>query len=206
MEDLKKIIAKNIQSLRKEAGITQIELAERLNYSDKAVSKWERGDSLPDITVLKHIADMFGVTVDYLLNEEHDLPELSVATKKLIRKNRTIITLLATALVWLVATAAFVILGLLPYKTPMTWMSFVVAIPVSCIVLLVFNSIWGRNKFNYLIISVFIWSTLFTLFMTLNIKNVYLLFILGIPSQLIIILWSRLELGKRIKKKSQENK
>lgn len=200
MEDLKKCIAKNIQSLRKETGLTQSQLAERLNYSDKAVSKWERGDSVPDIAVLKQIADMFGVTVDYLLNEEHDLPELSQATKKLIRKNRFIITLLATALVWFVATAAFVILGLLPHPIKMTWMCFVIAIPVSCIVMLVFNTIWGRHKFNYLIISVLIWSTLFTLFMSLQIKNVYLLFILGIPSQLIVVLWSKLELGKKIKK------
>lgn len=200
MDNLKKCIAKNIQSLRKEAGLTQSQLAERLNYSDKAVSKWERGDSVPDIAVLKQLADMFGVTVDYLLNEEHDLPELSQATKKLIRKNRFIITLLAIALVWFVATAAFVILGLLPQPVNMTWMSFVIAIPVSCIVMLVFNTIWGRHKFNYLIISVLIWSTLFTLFMTLQIKNVYLLFILGIPSQLIVVLWSKLELGKKIKK------
>lgn len=200
MEDLKKIIAKNIQSLRKAAGVTQIELAERLNYSDKAVSKWERGDSMPDITVLKQLADMFGVTVDYLLNDEHDLPELSASTKKMIRKNRLIITLLATALVWFVATAAFVILGLLPYSLPKTWMSFVVAVPVSCIVIIVFNSIWGRPKLNFLWISVLIWSTLLTLFFLLNIKNVYLIFILGIPSQVLVILWSRLEIGKKIKK------
>lgn len=200
MEDLKKIIAKNIQSLRKAAGVTQIELAERLNYSDKAVSKWERGDSVPDITVLKQLADMFGVTVDYLLNEEHDLPELSASTKRMIRKNRFIITLLATALVWFVATAAFVILGLLPYPLPKTWMSFVVAVPVSSIVIIVFNSIWGRPKFNFLWISVLIWSTLLTLFLLLEIKKVYLIFILGIPSQVLVILWSRLEIGKKIKK------
>ena len=55
MEDIKKIISKNIQTLRKDADLTQSELAERLNYSDKAVSKWERGESVPDIVVLKQI-------------------------------------------------------------------------------------------------------------------------------------------------------
>ena len=60
MEDIKPIIAKNITALRQGAKLTQIELAERLNYSDKAVSKWERAESIPDITVLKTIADMFG--------------------------------------------------------------------------------------------------------------------------------------------------
>ena len=71
MEDLKSIIAENITALRKGSSMTQIELAEKLNYSDKAISKWERGESVPDITVLKAIADMFGVTVDYLLVREH---------------------------------------------------------------------------------------------------------------------------------------
>ena len=61
MEELREIIAKNISDLRKKSGLTQIELAEKLNYSDKAVSKWERGDSVPDVGVLKQIADLFGV-------------------------------------------------------------------------------------------------------------------------------------------------
>ena len=72
MQDLKFIIAKNIQKLRQEKGMTQLELAEKLNYSDKTVSKWERGESLPDIVVLKSVADIFQVTLDYLVEEEHD--------------------------------------------------------------------------------------------------------------------------------------
>ena len=74
MADMRLIIAKNLIDLRKSQGMTQLELAERLNYSDKAVSKWERGESLPDITVIKTIADLFGVTVDYLITEEHEVP------------------------------------------------------------------------------------------------------------------------------------
>ena len=71
MESLKTVIAKNIVSLRKANHLTQTELADKLNYSDKAVSKWERGDSLPDVIVLKQIADLFGVTLDYLVQSEH---------------------------------------------------------------------------------------------------------------------------------------
>ena len=70
MSDIKAIIAKNITALRQNHKMTQIELAEKLNYSDKAVSKWERGESVPDISVLKQIADLFGVTVDYLLGRQ----------------------------------------------------------------------------------------------------------------------------------------
>lgn len=55
--------------------MTQSDLADKLNYSDKAVSKWERAESIPDIAVLKEIADLFDVTLDYLVNEEHNEPE-----------------------------------------------------------------------------------------------------------------------------------
>ena len=61
MSDIKSIVAKNISELRQKRSMTQLELAEQLNYSDKAVSKWERGDSLPDISVLCDIAALFSV-------------------------------------------------------------------------------------------------------------------------------------------------
>ena len=72
MVDLKPVIAQNITALRQSHKMTQIELAEKLNYSDKAVSKWERGESIPDVIVLKTIADLFGVSLDYLLEEDHE--------------------------------------------------------------------------------------------------------------------------------------
>lgn len=199
MEDLKITIAKNIQTLRKNMGLTQIGLAERLNYSDKAVSKWERGESLPDIAVIKELADLFGVSVDYLLSDSHDLPEMALSTKKMIRKNRLIITLLATAMVWLVATIAFVVLGILLPDLKNTWLAYVVAVPVSCIVLLVFNSIWGRAKYTFIIISVFIWSVLTTLYLVLNIANIWLIFVVGIPAQIIVVLCSQFHLVRKKK-------
>ena len=83
MEDIKSIVAKNLSDLRQRNGMTQLELAERLNYSDKTISKWERAESSPDIAVLVEIADLFGVTVDYLVTVEHaeDVP-LASATEK----------------------------------------------------------------------------------------------------------------------------
>ena len=61
-ERLKKNIAKNLSSLRKSAGLTQAELGEKLTYSDKSISKWERGDGLPDLLVLDKLAELYGVT------------------------------------------------------------------------------------------------------------------------------------------------
>ena len=107
MEDLKSNIAKNITELRTREKLTQAELAEKLNYSDKAISKWERGESLPDVTVLKQIADMFGVTVDWLLCDNTDSPRTQ-SNRKI--KNHNTITVLSFIGVWCLATLIFALL------------------------------------------------------------------------------------------------
>ena len=71
MDELKLIFASNLIRLRTAAGMTQAELGEQLNYSDKSISKWERGESIPDVAMLKAVADLFSVPVDYLLEREH---------------------------------------------------------------------------------------------------------------------------------------
>lgn len=195
MDDLRYIIARNIVDLRKHHSITQAELAERLNYSDKAISKWERGESLPDIVVLKQVADLFEVEVDYLLTEDHTEYQTQ---KKLISKRRRInhimITLIAIVLVIGVALFAFINMSLIA-DIHRKWIVFVAAIPVICIVWLVFNSIWFDKKVNYLIISGLMWSTLATIFFIAMgyLQMAWLIFLLGIPGQVIIILWSRIK-------------
>ena len=69
MKDIKPIVAANLATLRKENGLTQAELAEKLNYSDKAVSRWEHGDTLPDINVLMQLCEFYGITLNTLVNE-----------------------------------------------------------------------------------------------------------------------------------------
>ena len=192
MQDLKPIIAQNIAELRKAASMTQIELATRLNYSDKAVSKWERGESIPDVAVLKEIADLFGVKVDYLLCEDHSTVQPEERTPQQKRSHK-IISLLSLSLVWLVATLVFVILRItLPDMTGL-WLVFLYALPVTAIVALVFNTMWGVVRRNYLIISVLVWSILASVYLSAPIPMMWLLFLLGVPAQLIIILWSRLK-------------
>ena len=197
MDDLKNIIAGNIIELRKTANITQAELATKLNYTDKAVSKWERGESLPDISVLKDISDIFGVTVDYLLSDEHiDKVEMKSRADKRRNKNHLIITLLSAALVWLIATALYVVFELIPNVDGMWWMAYVYAVPVTCIVLIVFNSLWGRRYTNFALISILVWSILVCLYLTFLTYNISLIFIIGIPAQIIVILWANLKPNK----------
>lgn len=191
MQDLKPIIAKNIADLRRAASMTQIELATRLNYSDKAVSKWERGESIPDVAVLKEIADLFSVKVDYLLTEDHSTaaPE-ELSPKK--RRDHTVISLLSVSLVWLVATFVFVCMRIALPEMHSLWLAFVYALPVTAIVTLVFNSMWGQPRRNYWIITALVWSALLSVYLSYPVGMMWLIFLLGIPAQIIIVLWSRL--------------
>ncbi|MGN0989159.1 MAG: helix-turn-helix domain-containing protein [Eubacteriales bacterium] len=189
MDEQKNPIAENISSLRLAAGYTQADLAEMLGYTDKAVSKWERAESVPDVFVLKKIADLFGVTVDYMLTT-HNTAEVAAPKKK--KHNQLIITLLSVALVWFLATFAYVVGCIVPASMPGMWLAFVAAVPVSCILLIIFNSIWGKKKYNFIFISGLVWSTLAFVYLLLLDHNYWLIFMIGIPAQAIILLWSRL--------------
>jgi len=192
MEDIKQTIADNITELRKGMHLTQAELAEKMGYTDKAISKWERAESIPDIVTLKEFADLSGVTLDYLVEKEH--VENRVALSKQARSNRMVISLLAAAAVWLIATLLFVYLKI--FGVADVWKVFAGAVPVTMIVLLVFNSIWGNTKLNYVIISILVWSTLaFTYFMLMQ-YNLFLIFLIGVPIQVMVILWSRIRTYK----------
>ncbi len=200
MEDIKPILAANIAALRTAQGMTQAEFAEKLNYSDKAVSKWERGESLPDITILYQISQLFGVTLDYLVQPEHeappvpDLPLPDEADRLRRWRNRVIITSISILAVWMVATLVYVILSVVPYQATLHWLAFVYAVPASAIVWLVFNSIWFQRHRNYLIISILMWSLLCALCATLLPVHVEALplLLLGIPGQIVILMCSRL--------------
>ncbi len=200
MEELRSTIAKNISSLRQASGMTQAELAQKLNYSDKAVSKWERAESIPDVSVLRDIAVLFGVTVDYLLTQDHvtALPETSLP-QELNTRNHSFITAMSIVLVWLVATFLFVLIELLPYPATTHWMVFIYSVPISLVVWLVFNSIWFNARRNFLIISLLMWATLASIHISfLPFKyNIWLIFVTGIPGQIIILLWSKIRYIKR---------
>lgn len=207
MNDLKPIIAKNIIELRTAAGMTQIELAEKLNYTDKAVSKWERGESVPDVSVLLRIAELFDVTLDYLVHPHERKRTISeLATEKV--RNRGLITGIGIVLVWLVATALYVSTDIASVPYIYRWLVFVWAVPVSAVVWLILNSIWFNKKINYIIISLLVWSALASVYLTLlvygiDVFNIWVLFILGIPAQIIILLWSGIK-RRKAEKQNEE--
>lgn len=201
-DNLKTVIAANISDLRRAHNMTQLDLAEKLNYTDKAISKWERGESLPDVLVLKNIADLFEVTVDYLLEADHPAPVAEqekareAARKQQSIRTRGFVTGMSILLVWLVATVLFMIANMANPNTIAYGLIFVYAVPASMILWLVMNSIWFNRRRNYLIISLLTWSVLISVFLTVLLAadyNAWLIFLLGIPGQAIIVMWSRLK-------------
>ena len=202
-EKLKKQIGANIASYRKRMGLTQAGLAEKLNYSDKAVSKWERGESVPDVLTLSQMAELFDITVNELVEDPDVLPAnrgpiekamANVVEKHLKRKaDKKIILGLSTVLVWFVALLIFVVLSSL--EVGKSWLAFIYAIPSNAVVLLSLRSAWRDFRWNRGLISTIMWGSLASVFVSLLVlmgENVWRIFLLGIPGQTAILLWFRL--------------
>lgn len=198
MEELEKVVAKNLAYYRTKAKMTQFELAEKLNYSDKSISKWERGAGLPDVATLKTLADMYNIKVDdFFVTGEHDesLPPVEMRSNR--NTKHLLITLLSAGLVWLVATMVFVVL--VWFKVPRAWLSFIVAIPVMNIVLIVLSRIWSKLYVVGIFVSALIWTLATTLAVFLG-KTAYYIFYICIPLQVMAVIWFVLRYKMRGKK------
>ena len=182
MEELKNIIAENLIELRKANKLTQLELAEKLNYSDKAISKWERGESLPDILILKQLADMYGVDVDYILTHHSEDVKAKYRMPRPELNNKLIITLLGCLFIWILATILFVNSKIL--FDCYYWRIWIWALPLSSIVLIVFSSVWGKKWMILSSVSVFVWTLILSIYLQFLQYNIWSLFLLGIPAQL----------------------
>ena len=231
MDDWKQIVAGNLSACRRQHGLTQLQLAELLHYSDKAVSKWERGESMPDLAVMKQLADFYGMSIDdFLLTPEQRAEKTSASSAgtdapvpepdsepdaepdtgsetdpaqepqmqtdpRQKKRNRLIIAGMAAMLVWLIATLIFVVLDAVLPEMEYAPFLFIYAAPITAVVVLVFNSIWFNRRWNFAIISFLVWSLLGALFLTFYLSGIVIwkLFVIGIPAQLIILLWSRLK-------------
>lgn len=187
-DQLKGIIAKNLSRFRKAAGITQQQLAQQINYSDKAVSKWERGEGIPDVVVLKTLADMYGVTVNDFLVEHKEQPLGKSSLKTLIVK-RWLVALLSAGLVWLVATVVTVVWLFVDKTVPVAKYAYICALPVSLTVLLVFSCLWCKLWERCVVASLLMWSLCLLIHIFLNFSNAWLIYIIGAAVQLLIILW-----------------
>lgn len=216
-EKLKNQLGRNIAAFRKREGMTQAALAERINFSDKAVSKWERGESVPDVLTLMELAQVFDITVDDLLKDHNALPDnigkveqvMGKAVEKTLKRkaDKRIICQLCSILVWFVALLTFVILSTL--DIPNSWLAFIAAAPVNCIVLLSLRSAWLDFRSNKWLISGIMWGCLATIYMFIWVftdTNIWKVFLLGVPGQVAIFLWFRMFRKNLSEDKNGENR
>lgn len=181
-EILRERFARNLSHYRKALGLTQSDLAEKLNYSDKSISKWERGDGLPDLAVTAQIAEIFGLTVNDLLAEK---PRRRLLTTR----NKVIITLLSIGVAWLVATVLFFLCEIIFPNIKSWWLFYIYAIPASAIVGIVFSCIWWKKIHLFAAVSTLIWSVALCIMLTINIVKISLIFVVAAVLQILTILW-----------------
>lgn len=187
MDELKHTFAKNLTSLRTASKLTQLELGNKISYSDKAISKWERAEAIPDVYVLLKLSELFGVTVDYMLSPHGDGEAVPTPSRKKPPANRTIITLIALVGVFTVATLTYVILHLSGTKHPLIYQY---GVNVCAILLVVFNSMWGKRKYSFISVSILVNSlilTVYLIFLSLS-NNWWEILLLCIPAETIVAL------------------
>lgn len=202
MDELKQTIANNLTELRTQAKLTQLQLAEMLNYSDKAVSKWERGEAIPDLRVLIQLAEIYHITVDDIISPP--TPAKPVKPKMNVGKKRFLISLLSVGLVWFIATGMFMIFYFIPATENHAYLTFVCAPFIMAIPLIVFSARWGNWITNILACSLLIWTAalIFHLFVIAftDFYKIYFIYIVAGVFEVLIVLWFTLRrLSKRRK-------
>jgi secreted Zn-dependent insulinase-like peptidase len=205
MEDGEAAILEEIEKLQKH-GVTEREmnkvvnrfeaehLVSNLNYTDKAISKWERGESLPDVLTLKKVATILGSDVNFIL-ESHEDDDFITQKKSVFKiQNRIAICSLAVTVVWLIATLIFVYFKI--YQQVDLWQAFIAGVPASCLVLFVLLRRWYKSNklFSFIVISLFIWSGIAFIYLSSLHLNMWALFFIGVPIQVIFILTYRLKM------------
>ena len=184
-----RIVSKNLAAFRKHAGLTQLELAEKLKYSDKSISKWERGEGLPDVITLKELADLYGTTVDALLNPNVKVEKSGKLDRRDVRKRRLIISLFAVVFVWVLAVVLYSCIVWVTNRPENFWLIFVYAIPISATVLYVFNIIWRNKLFNIIVISVIGWTIALSVFLSISGDYMWLTFVIAGAFQVLMLVW-----------------
>lgn len=193
MEKHTAIIASNIMYLRRKNELTQLDLASKINYSDNAISRWERKEATPTIEALNIIATYFGVTIIDLLDENFQVRN-EPADRRSVMQNILFI-LFSISVVWTLAVIGYIYISAfgasLGEFANHGWLIFVYSVPVSCVVFHYSYKQW-RNRLSRLVShSVFWWSLITSLYLSLLLihhQNLWLIFILGLPIQLALLL------------------
>lgn len=157
-DEFKKEFGKNLSKARKACGYTQLQLAEALNYTDKAVSKWERGESVPDTYTVMRISEVLGISTSLLTGEEEIKPvEMRIQKKK---KNpvSVFVPIISSITVFFIASVLFMVFKMIPATVDFAPYIYLVALPAMFIELVVFSFIWWNRPAQFVCLSCLIWS------------------------------------------------
>ncbi len=193
--NIRMIIAKNICGLRKREHMTQADLAEKLFYSDKAVSKWERGESLPDAEMLYKIACLFEVDIQYLFSE-HDYLGLTMEEQGKLKKRENGYRLLfILSVVFIIFTMSVSVLAsFLDYLEISNLTIALFFIPLIPSIFLIINLVFGRKRLNHVFITLIIWTLAEAFYIYFSKFNVLIIFAIALILEIAILLWPRFNL------------
>lgn len=212
MEDLKIIFARNLIMLRKQMKLTQIELAEKINYSDKAVSKWERGESIPDVSVLLALAQLFGVSIDFLVTEhknEEAAKEQTSYASSIKKRNRMLVAAITFVAILIVETIVFIALqGAIPSFWRNAMFCYAMPLPAVSVVAVVLSGLWATKGVSFAAVSVLIWTILLDAFLIIMLcgKIFPLVFVLGIPAEIVAMMSYKIKITVNMLKPKNNEK
>ena len=204
LKEFKEVVAQNIYYLRTKNHLTQYELGEKLNYSDKAISKWERAEGMPDAYIISKMSELFGVTVDYMLTP-HSEQDKKVETRP-IKKVKRIVSNIVSAGILFIALFIFSIVAMVSDYKEFFWQIFIYAIPVVVVYRIIFNSVWFRAKNVFLLTSILLWSLIASIYVAIANWSLWIIFIIGLPLQVIVFLAFRIKITVRFSKKPKRQK
>ena len=191
-EEIKLNFLENLSKLRKSKNLTQLQLAEKLNYSDKAISKWEVGSVLPDIETMSHIAEFFGLTVNDLIYKKKE------SILRYITQNHLFTTLSSIGLLWFLSTIVYFVLSLTTNLSKL-WLTFIITIPLTFVLLLIFSCLWFKKNWIYISLSGILWGIIISIYLIISNFSLWFLFIIGLAGQISIFLTIPIS-RKRIKR------
>lgn len=181
LEEIKNNFSQNLIKLRKSKNLTQAQLAEKLNYSDKAISKWEVGSVLPDVETLSHIADYFELTVNDLIYKKKE------SILRYITQNHLFTTLASIGLLWFLSTIVYFVISITTDLTKV-WLTFIFTIPLTFVLLLVFSCLWFKKIWVYISLSGILWGIIISIYLAISNFSLWFLFVIGIAGQIFIFL------------------
>ena len=185
LNELKLVTASNLIKLRTQKGLTQAELGAKLNYSDKTISKWERGEAIPDAFVLTQLAELFGVSVDFILSShdkwekprENEVEEVRYSVERIIA-----IVVIGVFTAFLIAFVTLWLMGIVE------WRLFLFALSVAILAYMILICVFKRTRHLQYVIALFVASVFVIIYFFLPTANPWPLFLILIPAEVIVFL------------------